>query len=172
MPPHETALLVPVPELDDFVAHWATHVGTPSPQGVPAHIVVMYPFLEPGVVGQHHQLITDIVRNQPRFDFQLGSVQWFGDEVVYLEPEPAEPFIALTKAIGAAWPQCKPYHGQYDEIVPHLTLGIGGDDLAQIASAANQLLPIRSSADNVWLMEGRLDPPIWCARQSYQLRYA
>ena len=37
-------------------------------------------------------------------------------------PEPAEPFIALTEAIAARWPDYPPYDGAFDEVIPHLTI--------------------------------------------------
>jgi hypothetical protein len=41
---------------------------------------------------------------------------WFGQEVVWLVPQPAGPFRALTRAVAAAFPDYPPYDG-YDERV-------------------------------------------------------
>ena len=42
--------------------------------------------------------------------------------MVYLAPEPAAPFVALTEAVGAEFPGFPPYGGAFDEVVPHLTI--------------------------------------------------
>ncbi len=59
-----------------------------------------------------------------RYDcVHFGSGEAFPANVVYLAPDPAEPFVALTEALAAAFPDCPPYGGAFDEPVPHLTIG-------------------------------------------------
>ena len=48
----------------------------------------------------------------------------FPDGVLYLAPEPAEPFGALTEAFAAAWPEYPPYGGSFTDVVPHLTVAM------------------------------------------------
>ena len=60
--------------------------------------------------------------------------------VVWLAPEPAEPFIALTELLAAAFPDHPPYEGAHDEIVPHLTLGLGTESvLGRLARSVRAL---------------------------------
>ena len=42
--------------------------------------------------------------------------------VLYLAPEPAAPFVELTQAIAARWPDHQPYGGEFDSVVPHVTV--------------------------------------------------
>lgn len=81
---------------------------------------------------------------------------WFGDEVVYVAPDDPEPFVALTSAVVAAYPDHPPYGGAYAEITPHLTIG-HGQELGVLRSAEQEVLPrlpFRQRVDHVELWSG------------------
>jgi hypothetical protein len=63
--------------------------------------------------------------------------------VLWLDPEPAEPFRRLTHAVWRAWPQRPPYSGAYAEVTPHLTVAEQADDaeLDTIAADVARALP-------------------------------
>lgn len=42
---------------------------------------------------------------------------------MWLAPEPAEPFRALTELVWHRFPECPPYGGVHPDVVPHLTVG-------------------------------------------------
>jgi hypothetical protein len=46
----ESRLVIPVPSLQELVAHWRPRVDHVPPVGVPAHITVLYPFVAPSEV--------------------------------------------------------------------------------------------------------------------------
>jgi len=48
---------------------------------------------------------------------------------LYLAPDPAEPFIRLTEAIVARFPEHRPYDGEFAQVIPHLTVAQGEDSL-------------------------------------------
>jgi hypothetical protein len=52
----------------------------------------------------------------------FARTRWFGQDVLWLDPEPAQPFRQLTAAVWRAFPQHPPYGGAYDDVVPHLTI--------------------------------------------------
>ena len=91
------------------------------------------------------------------FDFTLSEVRRFPDGVVYLAPEPTDPFVAITKALADRWPDHPPYGGAFDAVIPHLTVAQtnGSADVAALEAALNGGLPIPALADAVWLMEGQ-----------------
>lgn len=60
-------------------------------------------------------------RRAAAFPFVLSAVGRFPG-VLCLAPDPAEPFIALTRAIEACWPQHPSYEGAFDDVVPHVTV--------------------------------------------------
>jgi 2'-5' RNA ligase len=93
-----------------------------SKLGVPAHITVLYPFVQPNQ-------ITELVIAQMRrfasehsaFAYSLNSTGQFPD-ALYLAPNPVQPFVDLIKGLVQYFPAYVPYHGQFDSIVPHLTV--------------------------------------------------
>ncbi len=88
-------------------------------------------------------------------DVSYARVGRFGD-VVWLAPEPAQPFLRLMHAVWAEWPDRPPYRGDIarDEVVPHLTVGhLDGDAADALAAELRRGLPIHGRLDRVWLME-------------------
>jgi 2'-5' RNA ligase len=152
----ETALLVPVPAAEPIVeTHRLAH--DPVAQlGIPAHITVLYPFIEPDALDMAvERAVADVLRPFEAFAFELGDVRCFDDGVLYLAPEPVEQFIALTRAFGARWPDYPPYGGAFPDVVPHLTVAmLGGAPVAELAEELRASLPIAGRVDEVWLMEG------------------
>src|SRR5207237_225866 len=123
--------------------------------GVPAHVTVMVPFLPPGeldagLIGELRALLAEV---EP-FRFCLDGVGWFGRSVLYLAPAPAEPFVALTERVIDAFGTA-PYNGEYDTIVPHLTVAHASDgvELAPVAEVLAGALPLDCRAEELWLME-------------------
>jgi hypothetical protein len=81
-----------------------------------------------------------------------------GPGVVWLEPEPPAPFVALTHAVWAAYPDCPPYGRPDDELEPHLTIAI--DEPARFDEAEAQaapFLPFRRLAASMLLLVERAD---------------
>jgi len=90
--------------------------------------------------------------------FALGSVCRFPG-VLYLAPDPAEPFCDLTRAIWAWYPEVPPYGGKWPDIVPHLSVANTTDERKldriadEFALASQGRLPIRSNTGEVCLLE-------------------
>jgi 2'-5' RNA ligase len=90
---------------------------------VPAHVTVLYPFVAPEALTE--DLITTlaaVVRSVTAFDCRFVRTRWFDQDVLWLEPEPAQPFRQLTAAVWRPFPQHPPYAGAYDDVIPHLTI--------------------------------------------------
>jgi hypothetical protein len=92
------------------------------------------------------------------FDAVFPRVDWFGDEVVWLAPEPAEQFRRLTSVVGAAFPDLLPNDGEFDDVVPHLTIGGPSrgtvDELRLAADAVARQLPLRTRVQEVAVLAG------------------
>lgn len=152
-----TALLVPVPEAAPALDGWRERTARTKPSsGMPPHVTLLFPFADSDEVdyGMEDDLRHLFARFEP-FDFTLGETGRF-PTTLYLAPDPAEPFVELSRAIVAQYPQWQPYGGEIDEIVPHLTVAQGEAALldaaeAEIASA----LPIAGRAAEVVLFEER-----------------
>ncbi len=137
-----TTLIVPVPSADGLVHDSARDAG------MPAHVTLLYPFLDSAKVDEDVEAELELLFADERaFDFQLADVGRFPG-VVYVSPEPAAPFVALTERLMQRWPDHPPYGGSFKEIVPHLTVAHG----AQVPSGLSKQLPIRARAEEAWLV--------------------
>lgn len=115
---------------------------------MPAHVTLLYPFLPVrSVDAVAERTLCSLMLATAAFDFSLASVGRFPG-VVYLAPEPAAPFVALTGALVERWPEHPPYGGAYPEVVPHVTLAYG----EAVPEDVLARLPLRVRAREVWLM--------------------
>ncbi len=153
----ETALLVPVAAAEPLVRKHRLALDPVAPLGVPAHVTVLYPFVPPDEVDQSVcDAIAKVLAPIPAFDFALTEVRQFPSGVIYLAPEPTEPFVTITEALTDRWPERPPYGGAYPDVVPHLSVAMAGRASAaeKLETALNGGLPLSTRADVVWLMEG------------------
>ncbi len=90
--------------------------------------------------------------------------------ILYLVPEPDLPFRRLTEAIADRWPETPPFGGQFDEVVPHLTIAQGQDDavLEEAEADLRGRLPVTAPVSSVDLMVH--DGTRWQQRASFALR--
>jgi 2'-5' RNA ligase len=171
----ESALMVLVPEAEPLVKPFRDRHDPSAAAGVPAHITLLYPFKHPdevdrSVLGELGRLFH---RRTP-FRFSLALIRRFPDAVLYLAPEPDEPFRGLTSAIWKRYPETPPYAGKWPDIVPHLSVAWVGNarQLDRIsddfATASQGRLPIRATATGVVLMEKRSGR--WLARATFEFR--
>jgi hypothetical protein len=167
----ESALIVEVPEAKDVVERWRSMLDPIAGMGIPAHVTVIFPFLE-RITEKALESVREIVSEVPSFSFTLESVaRW--PNVLYLPPTPAEPFVELTTRCVERWPHLKPYEGGFDDIIPHLTVahrkdGPLDDQLAAtITEDVETRLPIASEATRVslWVTDGGA----WTAHATFPL---
>jgi 2'-5' RNA ligase len=175
MSPIESALVVLVPEADDLAKPFRDQYDPSAADGMPAHITLLYPFKLPDKDDQAalDALCKRFQRFAP-FQFSLASIRRFPDAVLYLAPEPDEPFRQLTLAIWDQYPESPPYGGKWPYIVPHLSLAWVSDEQKldriadDFAQASRGRLPIRATAAEVALMEKRSGR--WSVRATFGLR--
>ena len=164
--PTQTAVIAPVPAAEPLVAEHRRHLDPADAWGVPAHVTVLFPFVEPAAVNEH--VITTLasaVAPIHSFDCCFVQTRWFGHDVLWLEPRPDRPFRLLTTAVWDAFPSNPPYGGAHDDVVPHLT--VGGRRLADapaLEAADRDLrprLPLSTSIDRLLLVAGTDAPGSW-----------
>jgi len=162
----DTALLVPVPELDPLVARWLPES---TVEGVDAHLTVLVPFLpesrvDEGVLGE----LRRIFAGHEAFDLAFPRVGRFPG-TLYLAPEPTLPLLALTAAVYERWPECPPYEGRFADVVPHLTVvhEKGAEVFEEARMALEPLLPVFARVTDVELLcfDGRR----WNLRERFPL---
>ena len=142
-----SAVLVEVPEAEPVVGEWRLQYTLDAPAGIPAHVTLLFPFVEPARLGEVEERLAQIIAGTPAFDVTFArAARW--PEILYLEPEPADPFVALTRAIERAWPDQPPYGGTHETIVPHLTVAESADPavLDRVAVSVEPQLPVATRA--------------------------
>jgi len=142
-----------VPAAEPVVARWRRALDPAAADGMPAHVTLVFPFLpEPQLDAGVND---DLRRICASFPPLAVSFTGFGEfpGVLYLEPRPAAPIVALVEELVRRWPQAPPYAGVHDSIVPHLTLALGADEhaLRELRAALSPSLPLRDEIDAVSL---------------------
>lgn len=122
--PRRSGLLVPIPEAEPIVGPLRQDHDPVARLGIPAHVTVLFPFVPAAAADDAlDESLRALFRTAVPFPYRFARVGRFGDTTVYLEPEPSEPFSALTRRVVAQWPHYPPYEGVFDVVVPHLTVG-------------------------------------------------
>ena len=163
----ESALLILVPAADDLVGESRHASSDAGSNELPPHITVLYPFVPASRIDDALERdVAAVAEGFPPFSFRLAHVGRFPD-VVYLVPEPAAPFIDLTKTFAAYWPEHPPYGGTYDEPIPHMTV-VDVPERQDAPQAIERHLPIEAAAAELALMvEG--DDGTWRVLRQFPL---
>lgn len=104
-----------------------------------------------------------VARRVSPFDAVFDGFGWFADRVVWLAPSQPEKFESLILQVVDAFPECPPYGGTFEEVIPHVTIGDGGhaELLRAAANAIRPRLPLTSRVASLSLMEGSTQPGSW-----------
>jgi len=137
----ESAIVVRVavpPVVDRLRRRWDRAAGL----AVPAHVTIIYPFMPPAALDSGVRgLLAELAAEHEPFDVRFSAVDQFPG-IVYAVPAPSTPFVRLTEAVVARFPDYPPYGGAFDEIVPHLTVAESAvAPLDLIAAEAEAALP-------------------------------
>jgi 2'-5' RNA ligase len=156
-----TALVILVPEAEALVKAFRERHDPSAPEGMPAHITVLYPFKQAEGIGNDTvDTLQRLFLRYPRFRFSLEETNRF-PHTLYLVPRPRASFQELTRAVAERYPEIPPYGGAFSEVVPHLTIAQVEDPRQRDAiseefhRASEGRLPIQGHAEKVWLMEKR-----------------
>lgn len=165
-PPEETAVIVPVPAVDALVEGHRSRFDTAAAWGVPAHVTVLYPFVAPSEVDASVVArLAGAVASVPAFGCAFRSTGWFAQDVLWLDPDPAQPFRELTEAIWRAFPECPPYGGVHADIVPHVTVAerrlADVDAMRTVADELSGVLPVPVRVEGALLVAGARAPDSW-----------
>ncbi len=143
-----------------------------APLGIPAHITILFPFMPPETIDPPALTrLGELFAGVSRFSFRLDHTDWFGDDVLWLAPKDPRPFRALTQHVFRAYPAFPPFEGQFDDVVPHLTVGHGHplNDLRAAEDSVQDRLPVESSATAVTLMTQQSSGGHWTKTATFTL---
>ncbi|WP_328946861.1 2'-5' RNA ligase family protein [Streptomyces sp. NBC_00250] len=165
----QTGLIVRIPEAESAVRRWREQLDPSAQAGVPAHVTVLFPFLDESRTDSGvHSALADVMGSHHAFDLRFERCGRFPG-VSYLVPEPDAQLRQLTQAIADRWPEAPPYGGRFTEIVPHLTIAQGQKDavLEKIEADLAGGLPFTSHVSSVELIA--YDGTNWKERASFAL---
>jgi 2'-5' RNA ligase len=167
----ETALICRVPEAERYIGHYRQRFDPPARRNVPAHVTILYPFMEPGEIDADVLAeLGAITRAVPRFAYRLKETRRFPTSL-YLAPEPGEGFGALTRAVFSRFPDFPPFAGKFDTVVPHVTVAHGDEpQLCEIDVELRIALPgagVAARCEEMVLIENRTG--IWQPLQTFAL---
>jgi 2'-5' RNA ligase superfamily len=155
----DSALVVPIPEAEPVVGRLRLEHDVVAARGVPAHVTVLFPFVPtPRIDASVHARLRALFGTLPGFDYRFERVGRFGATTVYLAPEPARAFSALTDAVAACWPEHPPYGGAHAEVIPHLTVGdqlpdgVADHLVGEVRRALARHGPVTGTASEISLM--------------------
>lgn len=110
-----------------MVGSYRARLDPSATDGMPAHVTVLWPWLPAGALDEATRRdLADVVRKVPATEVGFRALARF-PSTLFLAPEPPDVFVALTDAVATRWPECPPYEGEFDEVVPHLTVADGVD---------------------------------------------
>ncbi|RIX75938.1 2'-5' RNA ligase family protein [Acidovorax cavernicola] len=153
-----SAFAVKVPAAEAIAADLRRRFDPTVALGVPAHITLLVPFMDPArITDDVLARAQRVLQRTASFSFSLGKVGRF-PETAYLAPEPAAPFIEMTRALVKEFPEFPPYDGAHDDIIPHLSVAHGNALHAEEAAIELQarLLaagPVQARCTEVTLIE-------------------
>ena len=166
----ETVLLVKVPEAEPLVGWWRQRFDSSGGASIPAHVTVLYPFLD------HSRINADVLdaleallSAHRAFEIRFQACGRFSD-VLFLAPAPAGPLRALTQVVCERWPEVPPYGGRFAEVVPHLTVAHGQEQgvFDEIEADLTGHLPVTAHVASVQLLV--CDGECWHEQAAFPLR--
>jgi 2'-5' RNA ligase len=124
-----SAVSVAFPSAAPVVDGWRERTCEAKPSaGVPPHVTILFPFIPPSAIDEATIARLEVlVAHTKVFEVSFEATGRFPG-VLYLEPTPAEPFLALTQRIGTHFPDFPPYGGAFAPYA-HLTVAQGDDAL-------------------------------------------
>ncbi len=141
------AIVVPLPRCDSLLDDVATRLGIDRPVGMPAHVTLLYPFVDAaqlvaGMAAKAQQALSHVEPFACKFS-TFGRFTFPTPTALYLQPTPIEPFKAMIAALERAF-GLRSYGGQHEQVIPHMT-PVEGDDVdlwGRTESAVRRSLPV------------------------------
>lgn len=140
------------PALDAALGDLRARHDPAARQGMPAHVTVIYPFMDPVKLGpDRRRRLAQVIRGFEALDLSFARIGRF-PEALWAAPEPVDRIRALVRAVQEAFPDFPPYGGLFDTVIPHVTVAMGeGLDLGALEPELRRRLdpPVRQRVDAV-----------------------
>lgn len=166
---NESAIIVPVAEVEPIVGPLRLRYDKSALFGVPAHITLLIPFHPPLIAEAEIADLAEFFSTVPAFEFSFIEVRRF-PQTAYLHPDRAPRFKTIITKLLERWPECGPYNGAFPDIVPHLTVAdqVDAQILHEVQDLLSDHLPINCIAKEAWLLFSN-DSGFWSRRTCFPL---
>lgn len=169
-----SAIVVPVMEADPAFKPFRTQHTKDGAEGHPAHVTLWYEFLPTGeLTDECISRVGAVLQQFEPFAFSLTEFGYLdltpplNPRVLYALPNPIEPFQEMSRALEAKFPGVETWQG-YKGMVHHSTIAQADEGtLDAIKEELADVLPVKSHADEVWLMVHEHDS--WTQKHSFAL---
>jgi 2'-5' RNA ligase len=149
----KTAIVLLLPELEPLIGSSRRRYTGDGARGMPPHVTLIIPFADSADLDDRLGLLGRVLGEFASFAVAVSETARFPG-LLYLRPEPAELFVAMTEALGSAFPEFPPYAGEFDDIVPHVTVAQANEEiLAEIERELVLQLPVKARVERAWLVE-------------------
>mgnify|MGYP001121472032 CR=1 FL=1 len=120
--PGTTALVMLIPEADAVVGSFRSSYDPVAPQGMPAHVTILFPFLRaPELSDAVERKLRRHFTGFGQFRYEFRRTRSFPG-VLILVPEDDVPFLELMLATSELFPDIIPYGDATLKPTPHLTV--------------------------------------------------
>jgi hypothetical protein len=166
---NESAVIMPVPEVEPIVGPLRLQYDQAARLGVPAHITLLYPFCPPQSSRDPIPALRDLCLSIDAFPFSFTEVRRF-PATAYLHSDKSATFAEITETLVKMWPDCKPYDGAFPDMIPHLTVAdrVDIETLCKVEDSVRCRLPIECLAREIWLMTSDHEG-IWSKKAFFSL---
>lgn len=127
-------------------------------------MTLLYPFIPPSKIDEDvFSAIERALRGLGGFEVAFRHMAWFGEQVLWLTPEPDDLFRLMTSRLIKAYPDYPPYGGANVDPIPHLTVGDGSpiQAMRRAEAAISVRLPIAARVNHVSIMTGSFEKDSW-----------
>jgi hypothetical protein len=123
----ESSIDLQFPDLNHLFSPWRDIL---EAKGIPPHVSLLYPWRTPPQNDREIDAVRAAIANCTAFQMTLSAVGRFPrDRVLYLKIQNNVPLRTLMDAIHTAFPETPPYRGEFQEVIPHLTIATADNDL-------------------------------------------
>jgi hypothetical protein len=147
-------ILIPVPEVDRIVRPFAERQSPERrfPTTV-AHISLCDFKPTDQIDDEAIQGLSEFFATVPPFEATLDRIERFSSGLAFLAPEPRAAFDKLIARVSSRYPETPPYGGQFDVVVPHVSLYLPRECSDGDLDPVRLLLPVRFHVSEARLVD-------------------
>jgi 2'-5' RNA ligase len=169
----QSALILPVPDAEGMVGELRRRYDPSAALGVPAHITLVFPFIDPRRWQDVAEELVALFRTRAALDVAFTRTGRF-PQTLYLAPGNPADIEELVQRIVRRWPEHPPYGGLHRCVIPHLTVADRIDDqglLDDLQRTVDRRLPLRTRLRDAHLLTSD-DLGLWSLAASFSLSAA